>query len=97
MCGPVNRSPSHIETVSRAPKRKLENREQRLALQKPRSRAESLEIAEQRLRRNSLSRRNVGGAHTPGNNTAETGLFGCPSWIHIEPCASPRSLHSGLF
>jgi hypothetical protein len=36
-----------------------------------------VEIAGQRLGRTSLTRRNVGGSHTPGNHTAETAL---PGW-----------------
>ena len=35
------------------------------------------EIAGQRLGRTGLTRRNVGGSHTPGNHTAETAL---PGW-----------------
>ena len=58
------------------PKRKLENREQRLGPEKRPSRARRLRIGAQRLRRASLTHRNVGGSHTTGNDTAETGLFG---------------------
>src|SRR2546429_287520 len=78
MCGSANRnrSLSHIEPVCGTPKRKLENGEQRLAPETHRSRTERLEIADQRLGRASLTRRNVGDSHTPGNHTAETGLAG---------------------
>ena len=75
----ANRSLSHIEPVSGTPKRKLENGEQRLAPKTHPSRTEIPEIAGQRLGRASLTRGNVGGSHTPGNHTAETGLPGC-SW-----------------
>jgi hypothetical protein len=76
MRGPPNRSLAHIEPVSGTPKRKLENGEQRLAPENLRYTTENLEIADQRLARTSLSRGNVGGFHTPGNHTAETGLVG---------------------
>jgi hypothetical protein len=65
-----------IEPVCAIPKRKLENGEQRLALQTGRSTLEVLKIADQRLWRTGLNRGNVGGSHTPGNNTAETTLAG---------------------
>src|ERR1700694_4468773 len=67
---------SYIEPVSDMPKRKLENGEQRRALEIRRSRTESLEIAEQRLGHVRLTRGNVDGSHTPGNHTEETGLSG---------------------
>src|SRR6266436_7434638 len=70
-------SMTHIEPVCGTPKRKSENGEQRLAPEKHHSETERLEIADQRLGRASLTRRNVGGSHTPGNHTAETAL---PGW-----------------
>src|SRR5476651_366756 len=83
MRGPANRSPSHIEPLSRTiepvsgvPKRKLKNDEQRLGPEKRPSRTRRPRIDAQRLRHASLSRRNVGGTRAPGNDTAETGLFG---------------------
>src|SRR5712691_9790555 len=74
--GSANQSLPHIEPVSGTPKRKLENGEQRLALENHRSWTESLEIAGQRLGPASLTHRNVGGSPTPGNHDAETGLAG---------------------
>src|ERR1035438_1089412 len=83
MRGPANRSPSHgepvsgtIDPVSGVPKRKLKNDEQRLGPEKRPSRTRRPRIDAQRLRHASLSRRNVGGTRAPGNDTAETGLFG---------------------
>jgi len=76
MCGSTKRSPCHIEPVSGASKRKLENRKQRLAPQKPRSTPESMEIADQRLGCTSLTSRDVGDSRTSGNRTIETGLAG---------------------
>jgi hypothetical protein len=76
MRGSPNQSLSHIKPVSGTPKRKLENGEQRLAPENLRYTTENLEIAGQRLARTSLRRGNVGGFHTPGNHTAETGLAG---------------------
>ena len=57
--GAANRSPSHIEPVSRMPKRKLENGEQRLAPQSHQSSPDIPEFAGQRLRRASLTRGNT--------------------------------------
>src|SRR5450830_1627620 len=83
MRSPANRSPSHIEPVSRTiepvsgePKRKLKNDEQRLGPEKRPSCTRRPRIDAQRLRHASLSRRNVGGTRAPGNDTAETGLAG---------------------
>lgn len=45
--------------------------------QKRTSRARRLRIGAQRLRRASLTHRNVGASHTPGNRSAETRLAGC--------------------
>jgi hypothetical protein len=55
---------------------KLENGGQRLAPPNHRPRPEILKIADHRLGRANLTRGNVGGSHTPGNNTAETELAG---------------------
>jgi hypothetical protein len=41
---------------------------------------ETLEIADQRLGRTSLTHRNIGGSHTPGNHTAETVPFLREGW-----------------
>src|SRR5260370_40374665 len=65
-----------MEWVCGRAKRKLENGDKRLAPQNHGSRTESPEIAGQRLGRARLTRRNVGGSHTPRNHTAETGLAG---------------------
>src|ERR1700730_175355 len=53
-------------------KRKLENGEQRPAPETFPARAEIPKITDQRLGRASLTRGNVAGSHTPGNNTTET-------------------------
>ncbi len=74
LCEPV--SLSTIEPVSAPPKWKLKNGEQRPAPETRPARTEIPEIADQRLGRPSLTRRNVGDSHTPGNNTPETGLPG---------------------
>jgi D-tyrosyl-tRNA(Tyr) deacylase len=71
---PANQSLSPIEPVSGAPKRKLENNEQRPGPKKRPSRTRCPQIGVQRPRHVSLSGRNVGGTHTPGNRTVETGL-----------------------
>ena len=76
MRGPANQSLSPIEPVSVAPKRKLKNDEQRPGPEKRPSRARRLRIGAQRLRRASLTHRNVGASRTPGNRSAETGLAG---------------------
>ena len=55
----------------RAPKRKLENSEQRPAPETRPARAEMLEIADQRLGHPSLTCGNVGDSPPPGNNTPE--------------------------
>jgi hypothetical protein len=73
---PANRSLSAIEPVSATAKRKLENGEQRPAPETFPARAEIPKITDQRLGRASLTRGNVAGSHTPGNNTPETGLPG---------------------
>src|SRR5450755_2841000 len=74
--GPANRSLWHVEPVSHEPKRKLETNEQRPGLEKRPSCTRCPRICAQRRLHVSLSRRNVGGTHTPGNDTAETGLAG---------------------
>jgi hypothetical protein len=96
MHGPANQSLSPIEPVSGAPKRKLENNEQRLVLEKRSSRTRCSRIGAQRLRHASLSRRNVGGTHTPGNRAVETRLAG---WRSSEdgPLLCPFSLLTGNF
>jgi hypothetical protein len=63
-------------TDAEAPKRKLENRQQRPAPETRPARAEMLEIADQRLGHPSLTRGNDGDSTPPGNNTPETGLRG---------------------
>src|ERR1700731_1358689 len=73
---PANRSLSAIEPVSATAKRKLENGEQRPAPETFPARAEIPKITDQRLGRASLTRGNVAGSHTPGNNTTETRLPG---------------------
>ena len=73
----VDGSLSAVEPVSAPPKRKLENGEQRPAPETFPARAEIPKITDQRLGRASLTRGNVAGSHTPGNNTPETGL---PGW-----------------
>jgi hypothetical protein len=75
-CGFANRSLTRIEPVCGMPKRKLENREQRFAAQSYQSGAEMQKIAVWRRGLAHLTRGNVGSSHTPGNNTAETGLAG---------------------
>ena len=75
ICGSANRSLSHTEPVSGTSRRKLENGEQRPAPETDRSRTESLEIADQRPGCASLTRRNFGGFHTPGNHTQR------PNWL----------------
>src|ERR1700731_1675298 len=67
--GLANRSLSAIEPVSATAKRKLENGEQRPAPETFPARAEIPKITDQRLGRASLTRGNVAGSHTPGNNT----------------------------
>jgi hypothetical protein len=75
---------------------KLENREQRPASQNPCSRAEILEIAEQRLEPASLSRRNVGGTHTPGNDTPEAALPGLVAGFELlRSTEAPASARTG--
>jgi hypothetical protein len=73
----ANRSLSAIEPVSATAKRKLENGEQRPAPETRPSRTEMPKIAGQRQGFASVTRGNVAGSHTPGNNTTETGL---PGW-----------------
>ena len=73
LCEPVS---VQLEPVSGTPKRKLKNGEQRLAPEIHPFKTANLENANQRHRRACLTRRNVGGSHTPGNLTAETGLVG---------------------
>jgi len=70
----ANRSLSAIEPVSATAKRKLENGEQRPAPETYPARAEIPKITDQRLGRASLTRGNVNGSHTPGNNTPGTRL-----------------------
>src|SRR5450759_5524648 len=96
MRGPANQSLSPIEPVSVAPKRKLKNDEQRLGPEKRPSRARRLRIGAQRLRRASLTHRNVGASRTPGNCSAETGLAG---WRRSAdgPLLCPFSLLTGNF
>src|ERR1700736_3000761 len=77
----ANRSLSAIEPVSATAKRKLENGEQRPAPETFPARAEIPKITDQRLGRASLTRGNVADSHTPGNNTTETRLPGCPERI----------------
>ena len=77
----VDGSLSAVEPVSAPPKRKLENRHQRPEPETRPARAEMPEIADQRLGHPSLTCGNVGDSHTPGNNTPETGLAGCPKRI----------------
>jgi hypothetical protein len=77
----ANRSLSAIEPVSATAKRKLENGEQRLAPETRPLRAEMPQIAGQRLGRAGVTRGNVADSHTPGNNTPETRLPGCPERI----------------
>jgi hypothetical protein len=90
-CDSANQSLSRIEPVSGTPKWKLENGEQRLAPETHRPWTESVEIAGQRLGRTSLTRRNVGGSHAPGNHTAETGL---PGWD--ERTRTPESVRNKI-
>jgi hypothetical protein len=84
--GAANRSPPHIEPVSRMPKRKLENGEQRLAPQSHQSSPDIPEFAGQRLRRASLTRGNIGGSHTPGYCIVETALAGWAWRIRTGKC-----------
>jgi hypothetical protein len=46
--------------------------------------AEMPKITDQRLGRASLTRGNVAGSHTPGNNTTETRLPGWGTWIRTK-------------
>ena len=62
-------------------KRKLENGEQRPAPETYPARAEIPKIADQRPAPATVTRANVAGSHTPGNNTPETRLAGCPERI----------------
>src|SRR6202030_2373080 len=77
----ANRSLSAIEPVSATAKRKLENGEQRPVPEIYPARAEIPKITGQRLGSASVTRGNVAGSHTPGNNTPETRLPGCPERI----------------
>ena len=77
----ANRSLSAIEPVSATAKRKLENGEQRPAPEAYPARAEIPKIAGQRLGSVSVTRGNIAGSHTPGNNTTETRLPGRPERI----------------
>src|SRR5580700_3694180 len=77
----ANRSLSAIEPVSATAKRKLENGERRPAPETRPLRAEMPQIAGQRLGRAGVTRGNVADSHTPGNNTPETRLPGCPERI----------------
>src|SRR3984893_9030900 len=72
----ANRSLSAIEPVSATARRKLENGEQRPAIETRPLRAEIPQITGQRLGRASLTRGNVADSRTPGNNTPETRLPG---------------------
>src|ERR1017187_8079334 len=76
--------------VSGVPKRKLKNDEQRLGPEKRPSHTRRPRIDAQRLRHASLSRRNVGGTRAPGNDTAETGLFGWGGRIRTARWPLPR-------
>jgi hypothetical protein len=71
---PANRSLSAIEPVSATAKRKLENGAQRPAPETYPARAEIPKITGQRLGSASVTRGNVAGYHTPGNNTLGTRL-----------------------
>ncbi|PZR88092.1 MAG: hypothetical protein DLM68_07840 [Hyphomicrobiales bacterium] len=75
------------EPVSAPPKWKLKNGAQRPAPETRPARTEIPEIADQRRVRASLTPRNVADSHTPGNNTLETGLPGCPQRIREPPIA----------
>src|ERR1700719_4596792 len=77
----ANRSLSAIEPVSATAKRKLENGEQRPVPEIYPARAEIPKITGQRLGSASVTRGNVAGSHTPGNNAPETRLAGCPERI----------------
>ena len=74
--GSANQSLPQIEPVCGTPKRKLENGKQRLGPETRRPRTKTLGIRARRPGRTSLTHRNVGGSHTPGNHTVETGLGG---------------------
>ena len=101
--GSANQSLPQIEPVCGTPKRKLENGEQRLGPETRRPRTKTLGIRARRPGRTSLTHRNVGGSHTPGNHTAETALTGWAGrirtweWRNQNPSAcsmiSRRHLH----
>jgi hypothetical protein len=77
----ANWSLSAVEPVSAPPKWKLKNGDQR---PEPETRAQRTEIpgiGRQRPEPASLTRANVADSHTPGNNTPETRLRGCPERI----------------
>jgi len=79
------------------PKRKLENSERRLAPQSHRSRPKSPEFPDQRLRRTSLTPRNVGGSLKPGNCIVETALRGWAWRIRTGKCHFEGRLLKGCW
>ncbi len=83
ICGSANRSLSHTEPVSGTSRRKLENGEQRLTPEPPAGdqKPQNCRPETRAHRHTGLTRGNVDGSHTPGNNGVETALAGCPGRI----------------
>jgi len=92
-----NRSRPGFEPVSRMMQRNLKIAERRPVLECRRYAIRIPQISSQRPACAGLTAWNVATSSTATGRTTKTTLRGCPSWILIEPCAWPRSFHSGVF